>query len=186
MSVAFQQSPAFLRGRLGEQVVRSLLQRRGWYVISTADYCGTTETPHAPWSQGAHDDRIIVPDLDIARLGIRRWAEVKAKWDATFTNITGTYDHGIGYRLWQQYRRIHEQTGCDVWLFILEEKRQLLLAESLDVLGMGRHYDGDAMDRGGMMFWSRWNFRMHLALNTIPGLFDDSIPLPFEVKGRTV
>ena len=88
-------------------------------MIPCYDYSGEGGNK-APRIQG-QSDGIILPDLDIARSGSRKWAEVKAKYGPTWTVKTHTYDHGIGYRKWQHYRRIERETGCHVWLFIIEE-----------------------------------------------------------------
>lgn len=178
MATPFRQSPEFIRGRKAEQLVAEFLQRRGWYIIPSYDYSGE-DGNKAPVIQGAHDG-IVMPDLGIAKKGVLKWAEVKAKGHADFTLITHTYDHGIGFRSWCHYQRAQKETGCHVWLFIIEEDTQILLAESLDVLGVGRRYDGDKMDPGGIVFWPRTAFRCRLTLHAIPGLFDHKEPLPFE------
>lgn len=155
-----------------------MLQGRRWYIIPSYDYSGP-DGDRAPKIQGAHDG-IVLPDLGIAQAGNMKWAEVKAKGRPTFTRKTGTYDHGIGYRKWCHYIRIQKETGVHVWLFIIEEDTQRLLAESLDVLGEGRRYDDNKMDLGGMVFWPREKFRCRIALDSIPGLFDPKKKLPFE------
>jgi hypothetical protein len=176
--MSFRERAEFLRGRVAEQIVATFLQQRGWYIIPSYDYSGE-DGNKAPRIQGLYNG-FVLPDLDIAKVGHRKWAEVKAKGRPTFTRITQTYDHGIGYRKWNHYRQIQQLTGCHVWLFIIEENSQLLLAESLDVLSVGRRYEGDDMDPGGMMFWPRTAFNCRVALNALPGLFDDHKLLTFE------
>jgi hypothetical protein len=179
-AIPFRQSRAFIRGREAEQRVAAWLQGRGWYIIPSYDYSGE-HGDKAPKIQGAAEG-IVLPDLGIARAGQMKWAEVKAKAGPTFTVTTHTYDHGIGYRKWQHYRRVQQETGCHVWLFIVEECTQLLLAESLDKLGDGRLYDDNKMDPGGMVFWPRLVFGSKLLLAAIPGLFDPAVPVAFEVE----
>jgi hypothetical protein len=178
MATKFRESAEFLRGRDAEQLVAAYLQGRGWYIIPSYDYSGE-HGDKAPTIQGAHDG-IVLPDLGIAKAGMMKWAEVKAKGGPTFTLKTKTYDHGIGYRKWCHYLRVQQETGCHVWLFIIEECSQILLAESLDVLGDGRRYDDNKMDKGGMVFWPRESFSCRVMLDAIPGLFDPKKPLPFE------
>ena len=182
MTMPFRLRAEFLRGRVAEQIVADFLRGRGWYVIPSYDYSGA-DGDKAPKIQGLHDG-IVIPDLDIAKAGSRKWAEVKAKGHADFTLKTKTYDHGIGYRNWCHYKRAQEETGCYVWLFIIEEDTQILLAESLDVLGEGRRYEGAKMDRGGMVFWPRDLFRCRLTLNSLPGLLNTTAPLTFEQDVR--
>ena len=178
MATPFRQRAEFIRGRDAEQWVAGLLQKRGWYIIPSYDYSGE-HGDKAPKIQGAKDG-IVLPDLGMARSGILKWAEVKAKAHADFTLKTHTYDHGIGLRKWSHYKRVQRETGCQVWLFIIEEDRQLLLVESLDRLGVGRPYNGDKMDYGGMVFWPRTTFSTRIAIDEIPGLFDPRKPLSFE------
>src|SRR5690606_7501752 len=97
-----------------------------------------------------------VPDLDIARGGIRRWAEVKTKAAATYTRLTGRLEHGIPKRHYRAYKRVQEITGCEVWLFIYEEDTGDVLCAKLDELeAVKREYDGPKMSRGGMVFFPR-------------------------------
>lgn len=175
----FQSSPPFLRGRDAEIKIAAFLKyRRGWYIFPASDYSGQNGDK-APKIQGA-DDEIISPDLGLVRPGrLMRWAEVKAKGGPTFTILTQQWEHGIGLRKYFQYLKFQEKVGAPVWLFILEENTQTLLFQSLDVLGYGRVYSGDEMDKGGMMFWPRTAFQC-VVLDEIPGLFDPDIPLDFE------
>lgn len=178
MANPLRHTPEFLRGREGEQRIAEFLKQRGWYIIPSYDYSGP-DGDKAPKIQGAHEG-IVLPDLGIARSGRLKWAEVKTKHAPTFTIQTHTTDHGIGYRNWLHYRRCQQETGAHVWLFILEECSQEILFQSLDVLGRGRVYTGDRMDRGGMMFWQRDAF-MKCVLDALPGLFDEAGPLGFEI-----
>lgn len=179
---AFQESAPYLRGRAGELRVAAFLQSRGWYILPGSDYSGPAGGS-APQIRGAQEG-IVLPDLAIAKKGLLMWAEVKAKKEPTYTILTGTDDHGIARDKCRQYLRCQQETGAHVWLFILEEVSQTLLFQSLDELrkasNVSHVYEGDAMDRGGMVFWPRSVFQK-LVLNEIPGLFDVAIPLAFEV-----
>jgi hypothetical protein len=176
MGVPFRSSPKFLCGREAELLVAAWCRDRGYYVIPSYDYSGP-DGARAPMAQGSKD-AIILPDLQIAAAGRSKWAEVKAKGSANYTITTGRYEHGIGYRKWGAYRRIQRQTGCFVYLFVVELDRQMVLAESLDVLGPGRVYRGPKMDLGGMIFWPRQKFRMRQLLQALPGLFRHKGGLP--------
>lgn len=177
-AVAFRESPEFLRGRDAEQRVARVFQQRGWFVIPSYDYCGE-DGNKAPKAQGVSDG-IILPDLGIAQRGIMKWVEVKAKSCPTFTIKAHSYDHGIGLRKWTHYKRCQHETGCHVFLCIIEENSQMLLLERLDTLGEGRTYTGNKMDAGGMIFWPRLKFGIRIKLDSIPGLFDEKKKLPFE------
>ena len=182
---AFHESPAFLRGREGELRVAALLQSRGWFILPSCDYSGPAGD-RAPKIHGIQEG-IVLPDLQIAKKGMLLLAEVKAKKEPTFTILTGTYDHGISRRLCRQYLRCQEEMGAHVWLFILEEKSQMLLFQSIDELrkssNVSHIYEGDVMDEGGMVFWPRDVFQK-IVINEIPGLFDVTIPLAFELPPK--
>ena len=137
-------------------------------MIPSYDYSGE-DGNKAPRMQGLSAS-LVIPDLDIAKGGTRRWAEVKVKATALLWRKTGEYQHGIDRRHYEDYLRVEKITGCHVWLFILEEDTQTILAESLDKLGEPRF--GPQRGKGGMMNWSRERFSMKVAVASVPGLKD--------------
>lgn len=181
MIPAFHNSEPYLRGREAELRVAAWLQNRGFYILPSCDYSGP-EGDHAPKIHGTKEG-LILPDLAIAKKGRLKWAEVKAKYEPTYSRCTGTYDHGISRRLCNHYLRVQEETGAPVWVFIVEEKTQTLLFQSIDELrkaeNIGHKYFGDVMDHGGMVFWPRTIFHPWI-LSEMLGLFDIDIPLAFE------
>lgn len=158
MNDEFRESEKFKRGRAGEQVVADMLKRRGWFVIPSYDYAGEdgNKAPKMTGQRVAY----VIPDLDIARAGVRIWAEVKTKAAPTLHRISGTFEHGIPLRHFQHYKEVQKETGCEVWLFVLEEETQTVRFAKLDDLGSGRVYDGRKMSRGGMVFWPVTAFRV--------------------------
>lgn len=133
------------------------LQRRGWYVIPSYDYSG---------ADGKKPPRMLgnlvgyaIPDLDVARFGKRLWVEVKTKGNATLYRKTGTLEHGISHRLLNHYLTVQAITGTAVWLFVHEEKADVLLVATLATLGAPRTYEGWKMGQGGMAFWPRDRFK---------------------------
>lgn len=107
----------------------------------------------------------VIPDLDIAKDGTRRWAEVKTKEKADWTVITQRYEHGFKLRHYHHYLRVQEITGCEVWIFIYEEKTgDILYARLDDLTGIRREYLGDKMDKGGTVFFPRDAFKLWLTL----------------------
>lgn len=155
----FRETAEFKRGRNGERLVADLLRRKGWYVIPSYDYSGE-DGDKAPKLEGLRD-RFPVPDLDVAKDGDRRWAEVKTKAAATYTRITGRYEHGIPKRHYDAYREVQRITGCEVWLFVYEEDTGEVLCGKLDELAkQRREYAGDKMSRGGMVFFPRDAFQL--------------------------
>ncbi|GFP29051.1 hypothetical protein, partial [Candidatus Hakubella thermalkaliphila] len=102
----------------------------------------------------------VVPDLDIAKEGQRRWAEVKTKAGATYTRITKQLEHGIPLAHFNDYLQIEKITGCEVWLFIYEEDTQCVLSGRLkDLARSKRIYGGNKMSCGGMIFFPRIAFK---------------------------
>lgn len=159
----FRDRPEFLRGRSGERAVADWLQDRGWWIVPSYDYSGE-EDNKAPRLQGAACG-LVIPDLDISKQGKRLWAEVKTKAAATFYRKLNRDEHGINRRLWRHYHQVQDITGTHVWIFVVEESTQMLLAEALDVLDQDmREYNGDKMGRGGMVFWPRASFRLQAQL----------------------
>jgi hypothetical protein len=162
----FRESTNFLRGRAGEQTVKCWLQKRGWWVIPSYDYTGENGDK-APRMQGLSSS-LIIPDLDIAKTGLRRWAEVKTKTKANHRWTTDTYEHGIDRRHYEHYLRVQEITGAHVWLFIVEENTQTILAESLDRLGKPRF--GCQYGKDGMANWPRDHFSIKVPISGVPGI----------------
>lgn len=155
----FRETVEFQRGHNGERMVAELLQQHGWYVIPSYDYAGE-DHDKAPRLQGALGG-FIIPDLDIAKDGARRWAEVKTKAEATFTRITQRLEHGISKRHYEHYQKVQQITGDEVWLFVVEENTGTVLFAKLDDLEpFKRVYNGDKMSRGGMVFYPRDCFKV--------------------------
>jgi len=164
-STSLRDTETWRKGRTGEKLVAELLQRQGWYVIPSYDYSGE-DGNKAPKLQGL-SKAFPVPDLDVSKKGIRRWAEVKTKAAATYTRITQRYEHGIPKRHFNAYRQVQDITGCEVWLFVLEENTGEVLCASLDELDKyKRVYDGSKMSWGGMVFFPRDIFRVFAKLKT--------------------
>lgn len=141
-------------GADGEQVVKNLLIQNGWLIIPSYAYTGPGDDK-APRMEGMNT-YYIIPDLDICRLGTRRWIEVKTKTEATFTSITQRLEHGIPLRHYYHYFEVQNATGCPVWLFVYELKTKAILYASLNALIYSvRKYEGGKMNRGGMAFFPR-------------------------------
>lgn len=152
----FRETPEFKRGRQGEQLVAAWLQSRGWWIIPSYDYNGGGEEK-APRLQGARKG-LVIPDLDISKNRTRLWAEVKTKSAATFYRKLARDEHGIAMRLWEHYHEVQKITGCQVWIFIVEESTKTLLAESLDVLDLEMR-ESHSESMGAMIFWPRASFK---------------------------
>jgi hypothetical protein len=156
MAHDLRSTPEWAKGQRGETLIRSLLIREGYYVIPSTMYSGDG----APAMHG-NDGRVILPDFDVAKSGVRRWAEVKFKRDATFFKARRVWEHGISRRLFTEYLRVVRETGTPGWLFIYEGLTGAVLHQDMEILTRySRLYSGEAMDRGGMLFWHRATFSL--------------------------
>jgi hypothetical protein len=151
-------TPEFLRGRTGELLVGRELMARGFHVIPSYDYHGGDD--HPPRMEGPAG-AYVLPDLDVARDGVRVWVEIKVKAEPTFHRKTGRWEHGFCRRLWGHYREVEAITGSRVFLFIIEESSGEVLVASLRALDrVKRVYAGPAMGPYGMVFFPRAAFRV--------------------------
>ena len=159
--ISFYQTEEWQKGHSGEKMIADLLRERGWYVIPSYDYTGEDDNK-APRLQGLRES-LVIPDLDIAKDGVRRWAEVKTKEEVNWTVITQRFEHGIPLRHYQHYLKVQSITGCEVWLFIYEVKTGDVLYAKIDALSrVKREYNGNKMSRGGMVFFPRDAFKLWL------------------------
>ena len=146
--------PEFTRGAAGEKRVAAWLQERGWHVIPSYDYAGE-DHDKPPRLQGFRVG-YAVPDLDAARNGVRRWVEVKTKWEAVFYRNAQEYRHGINLRLLEHYQTVEKITGTECWIAVYEESTRRLYCQALSKLG-APHV---GTDRGTKMaYWPRSRFR---------------------------
>jgi hypothetical protein len=163
-TTTFRDRPEVKFGHTAELLVAQELQRRGWYVNATYDFSGS-EGDKAPKMMGLHDGYVL-PDLDVARDSHRKWVEVKAKTQATFTKITNRLEHGINKSHWDSYRKIEEVTGTEAWLAIYEEDTGDVLVQRIRVLAsvdggprvsqMKKH----GRENGLMVYFPRTGFRV--------------------------
>ncbi len=153
----------FVRGAAGEKLVAAWLQEHGWHVIPSYDYAGP-DGDKPPRLQGFKVG-YPVPDLDVARAGVRRWVEVKTKREAVFWRKTREWRHGIELRLLEHYRTVEVITGTECWIAVYEESTGDLLAQAIGELGT----PSVGTDRGHRMaYWPRARFRR---LHTFPSAY---------------
>jgi hypothetical protein len=105
-------------GRAGERLVASFLQREGCGVLPAYDYTGS-DGKKAPRLMYEHNG-LVVPDLDAAKKGARRWVEVKTYSHSPEFRAHGIQIHGIKRRHYDDYLAVEEETGNPVYLSVLE------------------------------------------------------------------
>jgi hypothetical protein len=153
------------KGQLGEKLVASWLQGRGWGIVPLYDYSGRygDRAPSLQFKANGH----VLPDLDACRDGRRVWCEVKTYRSAAFNRSMEALVHGIPRRLFDAYSLVGAQSGSPVFIFVLEvESGELLVAKQSEIklipcqcggckLG-GRCYVRD--EKGGIhagVYWRR-------------------------------
>jgi hypothetical protein len=114
-------------GRVGEKLVARFLQRKGCGVLPSYDYAGSDgqKAPRLMFEVSG----LVVPDLDAAKQGARKWIEVKTYSHSPLFRAYGIRIHGIRRRHYRDYLAVEEQTGNPVFLAIVEvESSELLIA----------------------------------------------------------
>jgi len=153
---AFCDTDEFKRGSTGEKIVATYLQQCGYYVIPSYDYSGD-DGDKAPKLQGLLQSYVI-PDLDIAKDGKRKWCEVKTKHAATWTRTTQQWEHGIPKRHLDSYLQVEAITGTEVFLVIYEESTGSLLRQSAqEIAKTGRlsQMKKEGRTQGAMVYFPR-------------------------------
>jgi len=121
---------ALFVGRIGEQMVVRFLRLRGLGVIPCYDYTGKAGDK-APWLQFTGDRRFILPDVDVCGGGDRFWFEIKSYYGPADNRALGAQVHGIPGRLYRDYLEVEKESGCPVYIAVLEISTGLLLAAQL-------------------------------------------------------
>lgn len=117
------------RGRIGETMVAEWLKGRGWGVIPSYDFTGSDGCKAPRLMFEAHG--LVIPDLDTCRDGKRCWCEVKTYRGPYFNRRLRCDIHGIPSGLFHDYLQVENQSGCPVYLFVLEVDSACLLAARL-------------------------------------------------------
>jgi hypothetical protein len=152
---SFKDSELYKRGRNGELIVAEQMQKRGYGVIPCYDFSGE-DGNKAPRMQFA-DFGLVIPDLDLCKGGKRRWGEVKTKFKADAHRKSGDYVHGIDRKHFDSYMSVERESGCPVFIFIVEESTGRILYGPLSELPI--HHTFDGYGKGGMVYWNVTEFK---------------------------
>lgn len=104
-------------GNLGERLIEQFLQSHGFYTIPSYDYHGDdNKAPKLRCLKHSY----VVPDLDASKDGNRIWVEVKTYSTSPENRRLNEKVHGIKRRHFEHYKKVCEETGCNLFLFVLE------------------------------------------------------------------
>lgn len=161
--VPFKNSPEYIKGKIGEDIVVDFMKSRGWLIIPSYDYCG--ESNNKPPRLIGKFKEFAIPDIDASRNGTRIWVEVKTKasYDETWIGCDGNKlkEHGIPKRLFDHYMQVEKESGTDIYLVIYEIKTGCLLRGKLSKLDIIKRVSlSKKMDRSGMVFFERRYFQL--------------------------
>lgn len=150
-SGSFYRTPEWKLGDEGQRLVAELLRRKGYWVVPSYDFSGT-DGDKAPKMIGPGPS-LVLPDLDVARDGMRMWVEVKTKRNGpTLHNNTNTWEHGFSRRHFDHYRQVQVITGNRVFVIFYEANTGRMVGHWLSRLAKLKR---DSMSRrmGAMVFF---------------------------------
>jgi hypothetical protein len=119
MPTDFERALAY--GAEGEHIVANWLLDRGSAVAPLYQYTNHDQAPVILWDDSARRIRCVLPDLHCYRDGAAYFAEVKRKNQWWHNRPLKCLETGMNVRLWHEYRRVREKTGCPVYIFFLHE-----------------------------------------------------------------
>lgn len=146
-------------GRRGEVVVCSLWASEGWGTIPTAELT----TAGAPVQLQLQAQNVILPDLDISKLGApRMWVDAKTKTHFFIWRKTQRKQTGIEERHLDHYWRMQELTEAPVVLCMIDLETGDILANTLAGLGEPRYSQREEYPIAN---WDRARFRLLWRVN---------------------
>lgn len=116
MKHGFKQTAEWANGRWGEVHVREYFQSIGWWAVPL----GLIEDGGAPALTSALE-RIVLPDLQVARNGQLRLVEVKTKHHAPWYGKLQRHQHGMSLRCWRDYRKACREMDTEGYLAVVEQ-----------------------------------------------------------------
>ena len=135
------------KGRVIERALARWLMSRGARILPVYDYSGLGENKAPKLEAFSATDSLVTPDLLVARKGRMQWCEVKWKESAFLFRKTNERETGINLRLWSQYLRVKQVTGCQVFLVFAHKRRissRATRSDRFPMLTRQAMYRGDA------------------------------------------
>lgn len=119
-------------GERGEAVVAELLFSDDWQIMHAPTLDQIGDDGDAPMIRG-DDERTIMPDIHAMKSGRTVWVEVKLKRQGAHWIVKNSqYEHFIDRKNWQDYQRVRDASGAEVWLAIIEKPSATLQREVID------------------------------------------------------
>jgi hypothetical protein len=117
--VSFQKS--LEKGKLGESLVAGWLASRGWYILPVYEL--ELNQGKGPRVFGPGKEQIIAPDALLLHPRKRKvcFAECKHKTHFSYHRISQSWQTGIDFRHWQEYLKLRDILGREVWLLFLHQ-----------------------------------------------------------------
>jgi hypothetical protein len=148
--VSFAEHLAF--GEEGENLIAQVLINRGVIVSPLYQYEGHSKPPAVYCAEGT----LTHPDLTCWSKGKNFFAEIKRKnrwvepWARGHLPGGGERDGrgletGFNTRLYENYRKVSEQTGAPLWVFFIHERQEpcgVFIARLADLARHARFWDG--------------------------------------------
>ncbi len=177
------ESPEWKQGQWGERQVRRKFENDGWWVVPV----------HLIENEGAPGltrrlQKLVLPDLQVARDGGIRWVEVKTKGRCPYSTELHRFQHGISLHNWRNYRQVCFETGADGYLAIVQMDIQKLLLGSFSWIAIDaqeKYDDGTLRSYGEpMIFLAANRFdRLDMDGSYEPSMhLDDPPPVPIPPK----
>ena len=125
---------ALVRARKIEQAVATWLMARGSSILPVYDYSGLGANKAPKLQAFSASESLVTPDLLVARRGVTCWLEVKWKSHAFHFRKRNEFETGIDLRLFRQYQRVREITGCKVWIVFAHRDENVVTCNEIGEL----------------------------------------------------
>jgi hypothetical protein len=112
-------------GQLGESLIAQWLRGRGWHVLPAYEKeIDNGKGPRLFMADNVGKAQLIAPDLLTMRDGKFRWIEAKHKSHFSWYGKEHRWVTGIDLRHFEDYCKVVDFTGTDVWLLFLHREAQ--------------------------------------------------------------
>lgn len=148
----------YLFGKDGEIIIHNKFVDYGYLILPVWQF----ESKCAPLLYGKKENYIL-PDMLIMK--DTECAFIEAKRKRQYVNWNGIKETGICFRLYEQYMKIHNKTGIEVFVCFLHEQQEPTGLFLVNLCTTGRFWNGRNKD--GIQFEKPlylWNIKDLIAL----------------------